>query len=532
MTDNKDIKKVATSIVANPDGEYKKIEYVEYTWTVNRILTIAFFCLLFGMMIWTRFFDREDKIDVGDKVVVNFWHGMGGVLGDVLHELIDKYNESQDKVYIKSQHMGSYAALNQKIIASVLAGNPPDMAQSFENWTAKLLLGDAVEKLNPYIEKEGKEYWADFFEAMRRNVTDKNGNIWSLPFNKSQQLIYYNKDLFRTAGLDPESPPATWDDVIKMGRKLTRYKIGEKIYNQDQYEEFAKSEEFKNLKIAPERITSGTAYSVNVWTYCNYLYQLGGQLVSDDYSKGGFDTEQALDALIHMIDQIDVHKMAYRTTGRQDQNDYLSDQIGFFAGSSVSRLFMEDYITFDWGMAPIPAKNKKASVMSGTNVIIFKQSSPEIKAAAWDFIKWFTTAENTAYWSVKTTYMPVRKSSLNTTILKEHLRKNSMNSAALEQLEYTCFEPPLSSWFQCRDLLQRTIEDAVIEYLAEPNHKQWPVETKRNYLKKYLVTLNNKMNELLKLEMVQAAQAATVTAAQKEKISSKKVNKVAIPETE
>jgi multiple sugar transport system substrate-binding protein len=501
---NSELKKGYQGMITDNPDTYKKIEYVEYKWTVNRILTIAFFIMLFGMMIWTRFFDKEDALDVKDRVVVHFWHGMGGVLGDVLHEMIDKYNQSQDKVYIKSQHMGSYAALNQKIIASVLAGNPPDMAQSYENWTAKLLLGDAVEKLNSYVEKEGPQFWADFFDAMRRNVTDQNNDIWSLPFNKSQQLVYYNKDLFRKAGLDPETPPATWQDVIDMGRKLTRYKAGDRILNQNEFEVFKKSPEFKSLKTAPELLTSGTAYSVNVWTYCNYLYQLGGELVNSDYTKGGFDSDEAVEALLFMIEMIDTHKMAYRTTGRQDQNDFLSEQVGFFVGSSVSRLFMEEYITFDWGMAPIPANKEKASIMSGTNVIIFKQAPSRVKQAAWDFIKWFTSPENSAYWSVKTTYMPVRKSSTKTEIFQEYLRKNSMNKAALEQLDYTCFEPPLSAWFQCRDILQRTLEDAVIEYLKEPGRDEWPKETKLSYLKKYLTEMNLKMNELLLLESAQA----------------------------
>ncbi|PKK92160.1 MAG: hypothetical protein CVV64_01720 [Candidatus Wallbacteria bacterium HGW-Wallbacteria-1] len=474
------------------------IEYREYTWTVNRILLIAFFALLFGMMGWTLLFDHEVEEAGKDRIIVEFWHGMGGVLGDVLHEMIGNFNKSQDRIYIKSQHMGSYAALNQKIIASVLAGNPPDMAQAFENWTAKLLSGDAVERLNPYIEKAGSDFWPDFFDAMRANVTDRNGDIWSIPFNKSQQIMYFNKDMFRAAGLDPEQPPTNWDEFIKCCDRLTRLDVNGKIMYRSEYDAYLAQ---GNPDIG-KPLTFGTAYPVSVWTYCNYLYQYGGALVSDDYSSGQFDTDAAAEALMFTVELIDRYRVAYKTTGRQDQNDFLGEQIGIMIGSSVSRLFMEDYIAFDWGMAPIVAGKKKASVMSGTNVIVFSQADPKVKAAAWEFIEWFTTPENTAYWSVMTTYMPVRKSALSTQIMEDHLRRNAMNDAAIKQLEYTCFEPPLSAWFQCRDLLQRALEDGVIQYLKEGDRKTWTREAQKSYLKRYLVAMNTKMKELLEMEML------------------------------
>lgn len=474
------------------------IEYKEYTWTVNRILLIAFFAMLFGMMIWTYAFDNEVIEEGRGRVIVNFWHGMGGVLGDVLQEMIDKFNKEQDRIYIKAQHMGSYQALNQKIIAAVLAGNPPDMAQSFENWTAKLLLGDAVERLNPYIEKEGTQFWEDFFDAMRKNVTDRNGDIWSIPFNKSQQIMYYNKDLFRTAGLDPEQPPTTWEEFVACCDKLTRLDVNGKIMFRSEYDKYLAA---GNPDIG-KPVTFGTAYPITVWTYCNYLYQLGGALVTEDYSKGLFDTDQAVEALMFDVELIDRYKVAYKTTGRQDQNDFLAEQIGIMVGSSVSRLFMEDYLTFDWGMAPIVAGREKASVMSGTNVIIFSKASEEVKKASWEFIRWFTTPENTAYWSVMTTYMPVRKSALSTSVMEEHLRRNAMNDAAIKQLEYTCFEPPLSAWFQCRDLLQRALEDAVIQYLKNGDRSTWTRDAQKAYLQKYLIELNNQMKDLLEMEIL------------------------------
>lgn len=477
-----------------------QINYIEQTWTVNRILLIVFFIILFGMMTWTAFFDRETDEGFKGRTVVNFWHGMGGALGDVLHEMIERFNGSQDRIYVKAQHMGSYQALNQKIIASVLAGNPPDMAQAFENWTAKLLFGDAVEQLNSYIEAEGPAFWEDFFPAMRANVTGRNDRIWSIPFNKSQQLMYYNKDLFRTCGLDPESPPRTWEELIQCCDRLTRVKTGDGIVMcRSDYEAAVAAGAPDDGKV----ISWGTAYPITVWTYCNYLYQLGGNLVTADYTKGLFNTDEGVEALMFMIELIDRYKVAYRTTGRQDQNDFLAEQIGIMVGSSVSRVFMEEYMTFDWGMAPIPSNKCEASIMSGTNVIIFKNSSPEVKIAAWEFIKWFCTSENTAHWSVATTYMPVRVSALKTPEMRENLRKNTMNDAALRQLPYTKFEPPLSAWFQCRDLLQRVLEDATIEYLKEDARGGWSRATRKQYLKRYLDGMNTKMNELLAMEIAQ-----------------------------
>nr|HPQ41466.1 extracellular solute-binding protein [bacterium] len=139
------------------------------------------------------------------RVLINFWHGMGGPLGKVLNELINEYNASQSRYFIRGVNMGSYDTLQKKILASVVAGRSPDISQNFEALTLKLSRAGKLVCLDDLIAREPDPaaFKADIIPVMLRNNTF-NGKLWSFPFNKSVPVLYYNKDMFREAGLDPD----------------------------------------------------------------------------------------------------------------------------------------------------------------------------------------------------------------------------------------------------------------------------------------------------------------------------------------
>ncbi|HNV70202.1 MAG TPA: extracellular solute-binding protein, partial [Candidatus Ozemobacteraceae bacterium] len=166
--------------------------------------------------------ERDTGRDVNDgRVEVIFWHAMSGPLGKVMDRLTDRYNASQKTYFIKSICMGNYDTLQKKLLASIVARQAPDIAQNYESVTRKFAKYGKIVCIDDLLASETEDIRADIVPVLLANNTF-DSKLWSFPFNKSVPVLYYNKDLFKKAGLDPERPPKTWDDMLTYAEKLTQ----------------------------------------------------------------------------------------------------------------------------------------------------------------------------------------------------------------------------------------------------------------------------------------------------------------------
>jgi ABC-type glycerol-3-phosphate transport system substrate-binding protein len=356
---------------------------------------------------------------------VVFWHVMGGPLGKTLDSMVADFSSAKPGPKIDPISMGSYTALSQKLMASVAAGNEPLLAQSYEAWTSQLLEKDAVKPFGDFIaEMNDTNYLDDFFPVMLAECS-RNGKLTSLPFNKSVPVYYYNKDLFAKAGLDPEKFPATWDEFVEAAQKLTLDSNADG--NPDQW---------------------ATAFPVgSAWMFQCLVLQNGGEIFSSDGNKVVFDSPEGIEALQYMVDLIYRHKVAFLTTGYEHQNDFLSGRVAMIQSSSASLAYMSlQKIPFNMGIAPLPAKKRKAVVLSGTNIIMFRKLQPDLMERGWQLVKWMMESANTARWSAETSYLPVRKSAFEQKTLKEKFAKYPGLESAYRQLEYAYPEPNEVIW--------------------------------------------------------------------------------------
>jgi len=376
----------------------------------------------------------------GDVIEVTFWHGMGGPLGRVLNQLVDEFNESQDEIFVNSISMGRYTALSQKIMAAVAAGKPPVMAQAYENWTIELILTKSIVPMQRFIDgPEGlsPEELDDFLPVFIRN-NQWDDVIWSFPFNKSVRAVYYNKDLFAASGLDPDHPPETWDEYIGFSGRITRDDDG------DGYPDIW-----------------GTAGQVTVWMFGNLLLQDGGDWLDESGERVAFNTRHGVNALSFQRDLL-VGDAGFITAGFEYQNDFLAGKVGMIEGSTVSVAFMKGKYDFELGIAPLPRGKRPGGTIAGTNVVIFEGVPEEEQRAAWEFIKWFTDTAQTAKWSAGTFYVPVRKSALETDLLRQKFIDFPGLQDAYGQLEYASFEPKIAGWYAGRRYLaERAIESVL-----------------------------------------------------------------------
>lgn len=376
---------------------------------------------------------------------ISFWHGMSGKLGDAMDLLVAEFNALHTgEIYVNAQFMGEYNILNQKLIAAVAADMPPDIAQVFESWTDELVQEGIVAPLDAMIDGPHGFDRKDVVPVLLDNVTVR-GKIWSLPYNKSVQALYWNKRMFKEAGLDPEKPPATWEELVEVAKKLTVDKDGDGT--PDQW---------------------GLGVTSDVWLFINLIHSFGGECVTADGRKSLCDSDAAVFAGHFLQDLTGKYKVALRCTGREYQNKFASEDVAMFFGTVVSKVFIEGKLKFPLGMAQLPSGEhsrpggKAISVISGTNALVFDRGDTGEIEAAFQFLSWFTAPAQTIRWAEMTTYLPVRQSAIDSTAAVEIIKKDPNLRVSLVPPVHMTYEPRSKEWFECRSLLAVAVERIVV----------------------------------------------------------------------
>lgn len=385
----------------------------------------------------------------GQKEEVIFWHALGGPLGDALTKLVDEFNSTHPNIHIKAISVGNYQALSQKLMASIQADQQPDISQVYESWTANLMEGNVIKPMSDFIKEDASftdKKLTDFYPVFIESNTFNN-QLVTFPFNKSVQVMFYNKDAFLKAGLDPNKPPKTWAEFRDVCKKLT------KDANKDGNPE-----------------VFGTTFTISAWQFENLLVQAGGNLMKPDGTTPDFNSPQGIEAVTYISDLLNKDKTAYLSTGYEGQNDFLAGKVAIYQSSSVSLAHMKKQkINFNMGIAAIPTYKTSKNFISGTNVAIFRnKKDPNKEKAAWEFVKWFTDTKQAATWSKLTNYMPLRKSSMDSAEIKDMLKTYPELNAVYAQLDNAVSEPQKAAWFESRKYLEEKVLEKVIRQTSSP----------------------------------------------------------------
>jgi len=158
-----------------------------------------------------------------EPVTIEFWHAMGGYNGEIVNTIVDRFNESHDDIQVEAQNTGSYNDTLTKTQAAVQSGSAPHIVQIYEIGTQVMLDSGIiipVEELGREVAQDDSFDWGKFLIPVS-NYYNVNGQLNSMPFNSSTPILYYNKDAFEEAGLDPNQPPQTFEELKEYARKLT-----------------------------------------------------------------------------------------------------------------------------------------------------------------------------------------------------------------------------------------------------------------------------------------------------------------------
>jgi len=361
---------------------------------------------------------------------------MSGVLLDPVNELTRDFNALNPGINVNAQYQGTYTVLNQKLIAAVAAGNPPTITQAFSSWTDQLIRANAIVPIERFIHgPDGLSLDSinDILPALR-NANTFNGVMWTMPFNKSLYILFYNVDLFKQNHL---KVPQTWDELVTVAKALTKEEGG---------------------KI--------TRYGFVVRTETDYFTTMmltnGGTFLRGT-KEVAFNSPAGVEALQFLVDLVQKHKVAYILPGFADA-DFGAGKVAMYIATNPGLTFAKAAVAgkFEIGLAPLPYKRTRATLISGTDVAISAKATPEEQAAAWKYIKFITGTTGTTRWSLRTFYMPVRRSAQESTLMRVYLRDNPEHRAGLDSLAFATTEPNIAEWNQIRDIIRDAIEAALL----------------------------------------------------------------------
>lgn len=180
----------------------------------NYLSFFTFFLLFVTSIAWAN----------QKPIHINFWHSMSGELGEVVQEIVNDFNHSQSNYTVDAIYKGEYVETLTTTVAAFRAHQQPDMVQIFEVGAACLIFPSGIiTPVSTVLHRAGIDNLEQaLIPTVKEYYSDKAGKLLAMPFNCSTAVMYYNKDAFKRAGLDPDKPPRTWPQLANMSRSLVK----------------------------------------------------------------------------------------------------------------------------------------------------------------------------------------------------------------------------------------------------------------------------------------------------------------------
>jgi sn-glycerol 3-phosphate transport system substrate-binding protein len=385
-------------------------------------------------------------------VQIEFWHGLTQPLGGMLEQIAADFNASQTQYKVNATFKGQYPEVMTAAIAAFRSGNAPDIVQMFEVGTATMMAAKgAVKPVYELMQEAGLPFDPNNYVAsVRAYYSTPDGKMLSMPFNSSTTIMFYNKDAFAKAGLDPEKPPLTWPDTIEAAKKLKAAGIACPLTSA--WPTWVHLENFSAIHDLP------LATKVN--------------------GMAGLDTELKFNSpahVKHIQNLIDMQKAGlYKYGGRDNAGDALftSGECAIIHDSSGLRGRIVKEATFKWGTAPLPywpdiIKSPKNSILGGASFWVLKspKRTPEEYKGIAAFYNYISKPEVVAKWAEDTGYVPVTTAGFELVKKSGYYEKNP--GADVAYLQMTRTEPSdnskglrLGNMPEIRNIMQEELEKA------------------------------------------------------------------------
>lgn len=356
---------------------------------------------------------------------IPFWHSMEGELGEEVNSLATRFNETHPDYKIVPTYKGSYDQNLAAGIAAFRSGNAPAILQVYEVGTATMMASKAIKPIYEVFQESGIEFdESQFVPTISGYYSDaKTGHLISQPFNSSTPVLYYNKEAFKKAGLDPEQSPKTWQDLANYSAKLRE-----------------------------SGMKCGYASGWQGWIQIENFSAWNGLPIAS--KNNGFDgTDAALEfnkpeQVKHIALLQEMNKKGdFSYLGRKDESTekFYNGDCAIITASSGSLANIRKHAKFDFGVGMMPYDGDvkgapQNAIIGGASLWVMGGKDPQTYKGVAEFMQFLATPENAAEWHQKTGYLPITTAAYDLTRQSGYYDKNPGADTATRQM---LNKPPL-----------------------------------------------------------------------------------------
>lgn len=400
---------------------------------------------------------------------ITFWHAMSGSRQDVVNDLVSTFNEQHPDVEVTAEYTGSYAETLTKALAAIRAGEPPTIVQVYEVGTQTMLDSGAIV---PVYELAPDDFdWSEVVQPVM-DYYSVDGNLYSMPFNSSTAMLYYNKDVFSEAGLDPEQPPQTFEEVFEYGQQI----------------------------VESGAAAGGISFGWPAWIF-EQMHAYHGQLYANNANgRDGLATEVLFNQDFGVRVLTEWQKWAQEGVliygGREySANDpFLAGEFAMLVQSTSSLGGILNRAEFEVGTTFLPRLQgdypEGNSVIGGGSLWALEGHEPAEYDAAWEFLQYSFSPERAKIWHKETGYFPISNTAYEELQEEGWFEEEPNHATAFNQILGGADTPAargvlLGNFVQIRDITGTAIEEALVNNMDPQAALDQAAEESNRVLEEY-----------------------------------------------
>ena len=356
------------------------------------------------------------------SVEVSFYYpvAVGGPIAKTIDGFAQGFMKDNPTIKVTPIYAGTYQETIVKALTAHKSGTPPVTSVLLSTDMFTLIDEDAIVPFDEFAKSADDKAWmGSFYKAFMAN-SQTAGKTWGIPFQRSTVVMYWNKEAFKEAGLDPNKAPSNWAELKEAATKLTKKDANGNV-----------------TQWGLEIPSSGFPY----WLFQTLTTPNGAILANDAGTQVKFDDPAVIEALQYWVDlgKAGVHPKGVVEWGTTPK-DFFEKKSAIIFTTTGNLTNVKNNAKFDFGVGMIPGNKRKGSPTGGGNFYLFKKSTAAQQEAAFKFIKWVTQPERAAQWSIETGYVAVSQAAYDTPALKKYGGEFAAALVARDQLPVSVAE--------------------------------------------------------------------------------------------